>query len=193
MSKFICVCPQCAKQLEADDANAGVTAECPECDQHFELQKPVVQTLEGTLKMCPHCGNKIRKEANFCRYCHTSLTGDCTAKRISCPRCGIALPFGSSICPACNAKLNTAEIVSDVNVSSMVAFGLALGGLLFPLLFIPAVICGHIGYRNSKNLPTHAGKSLAIAAMCIGYLAILIAVIIWLLILLGFFIAFNIE
>ena len=97
-----------------------------------------------------------------------------------CPNCKAQLPYGVSVCPVCNAKLNTAEVFSDSNGTAVAAFVMALLSITFPILTIPAIVCGHIGLDHSKKAAGQTGQGLAVAALVIGYLTVAV----WLLILL---------
>lgn len=99
-----------------------------------------------------------------------------------CSNCGKELPYGVSVCPVCNAKLNTAAVMTDSNGTAVAAFVMALLSIAFPILTIPAIVCGHIGYSYSKKVAGQTGQGMAVAAMVIGY----ITVAVWLLILLAF-------
>ena len=99
-----------------------------------------------------------------------------------CPKCGKELPNGVSVCSACNAQLNTPTVLNDSNGTAVAAFVMALLSIAFPILTIPAIVCGHIGYSYSKKVAGQTGQGMAVAAMVIGY----VTVAIWLLILLVF-------
>ena len=87
-----------------------------------------------------------------------------------------------SVCPICNARLNTTEVFNDSNGTAVAAFVMALGSIFFPILTIPAIICGHIGLANSRKTLGKTGQGMATAALAIGY----ITVAVWLLTLLCF-------
>ena len=97
-----------------------------------------------------------------------------------CPNCKAQLPYGVSVCPVCNAQLNTAVVFNDSNGTAIAAFVLAILSIPFPILTIPAIVCGHIGLSHSRKTLGHTGQGLAVAALVIGY----ITVAIWLLIVL---------
>ncbi len=97
-----------------------------------------------------------------------------------CPKCGKELPNGVSVCSACNAQLNTPTVLNDSNGTAVAAFVMALLSITFPILTIPAIVCGHIGLNHSKKAAGQTGQGLAVAALVIGYLTVAV----WLLILL---------
>lgn len=89
-----------------------------------------------------------------------------------CPQCGNELPYGVSVCPVCNARLNTTVVFNDSNGTAIAAFVMALFSIVFPILTIPAIVCGHIGLGHSKRTMGQAGQGMAIAALVIGYLTV---------------------
>ena len=97
-----------------------------------------------------------------------------------CSNCGKELPYGVSVCPVCNAKLNTAAVMTDSNGTAVAAFVMALLSIAFPILTIPAIVCGHLGLAHSRRVMGQTGQGLAVAALVIGY----ITVALWLLVIL---------
>ena len=97
-----------------------------------------------------------------------------------CPNCKAQIQYGVSVCPVCNAKLNTAGVLNDSNGTAVAAFVMALLSIGFPILTIPAIVCGHIGLGHSRKVSGQTGQGLAVAALVIGYLTVTI----WLFILL---------
>ena len=97
-----------------------------------------------------------------------------------CPNCKAQAPNGASVCPVCNAKLNTATVFNDSNGTAIAAFVMALLSISLPILTIPAIVCGHIGLDHSRKAAGQTGQGLAVAALIIGYLTVAI----WLLVLL---------
>ena len=97
-----------------------------------------------------------------------------------CPKCGAQLQYGVSVCPVCNAQLNTAAVLTDSNGTAVAAFVMAVLSIAFPILTIPAIVCGHIGLAHSRNVAGQTGQGLAVAALVIGY----VTVAGWLMILL---------
>ena len=97
-----------------------------------------------------------------------------------CPKCGAQLQYGVSVCPVCNARLNTTVVFNDSNGTATAAFVMALLSIAFPILTIPAIVCGHIGLAHSRATLGRTGQGFAVAALVIGY----ITVAGWLLILL---------
>ena len=57
-----------------------------------------------------------------------------------CPHCRTQLPFGASVCPVCNARLNTTKVFNDSNGTAVLAIGLAVASIFFPILTIPAIV-----------------------------------------------------
>lgn len=90
-----------------------------------------------------------------------------------CPYCRTRLAYGASVCPVCNARLNTPVIVNDSNGTAMAAFVMALLSIFLPILVLPAIICGHIGLAHSRTSLTRTGHGLSIAALVIGYLIVI--------------------
>ncbi len=97
-----------------------------------------------------------------------------------CPKCGAQLQYGVSVCPVCNARLNTATVLNDSNGTAVAAFVMALLSIAFPILTVPAIVCGHLGLAHSRKVMGQTGQGLAVAALVIGYLTVAL----WLLFLL---------
>ena len=89
-----------------------------------------------------------------------------------CPNCKAQLPYGASVCPVCNAKLNTATVFNDSNGTAVTALAMAVASIFFPILTIPAIVCGHLGLANSRKTFGHTGQGMATAALVIGYVTV---------------------
>lgn len=129
---------------------------------------------------CRYCRSELPSGASICPVCHARVNDAPVGQYMYCPHCRSQLPFGVSVCPVCNARLNTTEVFNDSNGTAVAALAMALLSFFFPLLVIPAIVCGHIGLANSRRTLGKTGEGMAIAALIIGYLTVAV----WALILL---------
>ena len=89
-----------------------------------------------------------------------------------CPHCRSQIAFGMSVCPVCNARLNTTEVFNDSNGTAVAAIVMAVGSIFLPILTIPAIVCGHIGLAHSRKTLGKTGEGMAITALVIGYITV---------------------
>ncbi len=147
-------CPYCNTQV------TDGTQKCPFCGQ----QVSPGNTSGSTSPRCPRCGAGLANGAKFCSTCGASLQQTAygptmpppvppapAGQYMFCPHCRSQVPFGVSVCPVCNARLNTTEVFNDSNGTAIAAFVMALLSLPFPVLTIPAIVCGHIGLAHSRR------------------------------------------
>lgn len=75
MANFTFNCPQCNQTLEAQDEWRGQETQCPSCSAMIKIPtivqcRPIKpQLLAPDERKCPKCGEIIKKEAVFCRWC----------------------------------------------------------------------------------------------------------------------------
>ena len=85
-------CPNCKKQLEAENDHSGMKLECPECKTAVEVPKPSLKTT-GTqqkeeasntkLHNCKSCNKPISKDAKQCPHCGAPNESQKTVQAIS--------------------------------------------------------------------------------------------------------------
>ena len=78
MASFIFSCPQCGRPMEVQEEWIGMEAKCPHCGRSITIAKPdgaAVRPETQEEKQCPFCGQMIKKEAVFCKYCKRDLSG----------------------------------------------------------------------------------------------------------------------
>ena len=67
-------CPNCHKEIEADDSFGGMEANCPSCDVKLIVPVPsATSKLKEDERECPFCGEIIKKRAIICRFCREKL------------------------------------------------------------------------------------------------------------------------
>ncbi len=67
-------CPNCHKEIEADDSCGGMEANCPSCDVKLIVPVPsAMSKLKEDERECPFCGEVIKKKAIICRFCKEKL------------------------------------------------------------------------------------------------------------------------
>jgi len=111
-----------------------------------------------------------------------------------CPRCGIDLTEKGRFCPRCGVALDPSAVRASPpppptspqypkyepyyekpqQTFSVVAFGLALGGLILWVLVIPAFVLGIIGLKNEPAGKTYAKVAIWISSIIMGFWALLI-------------------
>lgn len=67
-------CPNCHKEIEADDSFGGMEANCPSCGVKLIVPVPsATSKLKEDERECPFCGEIIKKRAIICRFCREKL------------------------------------------------------------------------------------------------------------------------
>ena len=75
MANFTFNCPECNQPLETQDEWRGQETQCPSCSAMIKIPTIVQcrlikpQLLAPDERKCPKCGEIIKKEAVFCRWC----------------------------------------------------------------------------------------------------------------------------
>ena len=63
-----CLCPHCKSEIEADDAYAGESVECPSC--HKEFKVPAMEGKTEDFGVCPECKSPLQMpDAVICINC----------------------------------------------------------------------------------------------------------------------------
>lgn len=79
---YVFQCPICNNSLEADESWQGMQTRCPACGHDIVVpniqvprnqSNPIPVLLKADEKLCPLCGEVIKKGAVFCRFCHKSI------------------------------------------------------------------------------------------------------------------------
>jgi hypothetical protein len=161
------VCPRCNRQL-TPPLQRGENL-CGRCETTFELElfdppqpRAVTQLrLEESADARPVCGNHARNVATE-----------------SCSRCGMFIcsvcaihSDGTTFCPACYERLSAEGALESTRTrfrdASGLASTLAVGGIviwfLAPIFGLGAVIYGIRAIRQSRELQTGSGCSIAFA------------------------------
>lgn len=79
MANFTFNCPQCNQTLETQDEWRGQETQCPSCSAMIKIPaivqcRPIKpQLLAPDEWKCPKCGEIIKKEAVFCRWCKQTI------------------------------------------------------------------------------------------------------------------------
>ena len=78
----------------------AIKTEITEIKQNiFDVEK-ILAASRNTLK-CPHCGQKLNKNASFCYTCGAAVPKEPASK---CAKCGSELVSGAAFCYKCGAK-----------------------------------------------------------------------------------------
>jgi uncharacterized membrane protein len=85
------------------------------------------------------------------------------------PSAGVAPPQPEYWPP----RAAVAQPAAPANGLASIAFGLAVGGLLIPLLAVAGVVCGHIArHQIDRSGGAQTGRGFTTAALIIGWLII---------------------
>lgn len=137
-------------------------------------------------KFCKNCGTEL-KEGKVCQNCGTVNEGATTAKAAT-------KTSETKATTTTNTTVNTAPATtSSTNGFAIAGFVLSLVGLVC----CSFVICGILGLifsiigLNKANSSNGNGKGLAIAGIIIGGVAILLTIIYWILVIVGYSSAYS--
>jgi ribosomal protein L40E len=180
-------CGYCSSRLEATESMAAQEGQCPTCgnqitipilDRYGRLIDPKTRQI---IKQDPHPVHAYAAAGARAPKIKRSKEGK---QIIICPRCAANSPITANNCKSCGMPFTmegtTLEATGTNNgfcVASLVLGIIGLPAFLFVIPPLLAVIFGIVGLRqiSQPESSTRGGRGMAIAGICCGSLACLIA------------------
>ena len=136
MSDIFFTCGSCEKHLVVDDAGAGVSINCPDCNAPVSIPKIAI------VYPCPHCAQKLKYtpsmkgQRTHCSTCQAevqfpqTVANDVPVSRLvqiplpqktkpTCPSCRKVVQQSASFCINCGTNLETEVKVQTVNPQTL--------------------------------------------------------------------------
>jgi len=180
MADILFTCPHCSKSLAIDDKGAGLTINCPDCQNPTTIPQPTIflrcssckselsapEELKGEIRNCPACN----KEVILFSQTTSSL-------KATCPKCNATCSPDARFCVNCGMSLkgNTPSVTMPLSSYSLklkqqehkTAYGTApeAQSKLCPKCSTPlsadSVICINCGtdYRTGKQIETISART----------------------------------
>jgi ribosomal protein L40E len=180
-------CGYCSSRLEATESMAAQEGQCPTCgnqitipilDRYGRLIDPKTRQI---IKQDPHPVHAYAAAGARAPKIRRSQEGK---QLIICPRCSANSPITANNCKSCGMPFTmegtTLEATGTNNgfcVASLVLGIIGIPALLFVIPSLLAIIFGVVGLRQigKPESGTRGGRGMAIAGICCGSVACLIA------------------